>query len=54
MRKFVSLLVIRNGKSVKEFGATDLELGGLVSLSDGDLLGVRSSGLLEEVSDIGN
>ena len=54
MRQFVGLFTIGNDQCVEIAGASNLELGLGVSLSDFDQSGVCSARLLKEITDIVN
>ena len=54
LSQLISLLSILNTQGVQVLGATDLELGASGALADLDHLGVLTTGLLEEVTDVGD
>lgn len=54
LSQLIGLLSILNTQGVQVLGATNLELGASGALADLDHLGVLTTGLLEEITDVGN
>ena len=54
MRQFLSLLRVFDHEGVQKPGATNREFGLSGPLADLDELGVLATGLLEEVTDVGD
>ena len=54
LSQLIGLLGILNTQGVQVLGATDLELGASGALADLDHLGVLTTSLLEEVTDVGD
>jgi hypothetical protein len=52
--QFVCLFSVGDNQSIQVARASNLELCLSISLSDLDQFGIRSAGLLKEVTDIGN
>ena len=54
LSQLICLFGVGDNQGVQKTGASDLEFCLTFTLADLDKLGVRSAGLLEEITDIGN